>query len=358
MSTPDERPKRRPRTRLFRFFTLLFTLSWVFVILEIGQRFADNRRGLYDMTELTRWAREESLYKKSEDPVLLYERRPNHTSEGRKYTVDSGILRTEAVTREKPPGTFRVVVMGDSIAAALALDPEKNFAQLLEDRLPASPAVGGKKVEVLNFGMDGYRTAQEARLLEREAASYAPDFILVQYCLNDPGNSYTPTIFFVDPPKGPRSYFLEMLFRRLNLFGHDARDSEFVPVIGPDQEDAGYWYRLYEPDSKSWRSVTAGFDSISAQAKKLGAPALLVIFPLFLPSGWRNPDVEKYHQQVAGAAKKAGLETLDLLPVYEKHTVEEMREKADDIFHPGLPGHDVAAVAILQEMERILSAKK
>lgn len=351
--------RRRPRTRLFRFFTLLFVLSWVFLILEIGQRVADNRRGLYDMTELRRWAREESLYKKSEDPVLLYERRADHTTEGRRYTVASGILRTEPVTTEKPLDTYRVVVMGDSIAAALAQDPEKNFPQLLEDLLPASPVSGGKKVEVLNFGMDGYRTAQEARLLEREAARYAPDFIVVEYCLNDPGNSYTPTIFFVDPPPGPRSYFLEMLFRRLNIFGHDPRDSEFVPVIGPDQGDAGYWYRLYEPGSKSWLSVVAGFESIAAQAKKLRAPVLLVIFPLFLEPGWRDPTVEKYHQQVADAAKKAGLEVLDLLPVYEKRTVAELREVPGDIFHPNMVGHDLAARAILAEMEKLTgSAKK
>ena len=44
-----------------------------------------------------------------------------------------------------------------------------------------------------SFGTDNYTTLQEARLLETKAYRFDPDMIILRYCFNDTGNSYTPS---------------------------------------------------------------------------------------------------------------------------------------------------------------------
>jgi len=78
---------------------------------------------------------------------------------------------------------------------------------ILELRLSARS--GSPRVEVLNFGTDGYGTLREARLLETRASRFDPDLVIVAYCLNDPANSDTPTGWFLDG-KRPASYLVDL----------------------------------------------------------------------------------------------------------------------------------------------------
>ena len=44
----------------------------------------------------------------------------------------------------------------------------------MEKRLHDCPAVAGRNVEVLNFGVSGYSTAQELITLQRDVFAYSP----------------------------------------------------------------------------------------------------------------------------------------------------------------------------------------
>jgi len=56
---------------------------------------------------------------------------------------------------------------------------EQTFWSLLERRLEACPAFAGKHVEVLNFGVSGYGTAQELMTLRQKVWDYSPDIIVL-----------------------------------------------------------------------------------------------------------------------------------------------------------------------------------
>ncbi len=81
----------------------------------------------------------------------------------------------------KPPGTFRIAVLGDSYAEALNVPMEKAFWSVLERSLDRTPAVGGKRVEVLNFGVSGFGTAQELMALRSRAWRYDPDMVVLAF---------------------------------------------------------------------------------------------------------------------------------------------------------------------------------
>jgi hypothetical protein len=92
---------------------------------------------------------------------------------------------------DKPPGTFRVAVLGDSYTEALQVPLEKTFCTWVERQLAANPAFAGKQVEVLNFGCSGYGTTQEYLLLRERVWKFEPDLILLAFspCTNIRNNS-------------------------------------------------------------------------------------------------------------------------------------------------------------------------
>lgn len=77
---------------------------------------------------------------------------------------------------EKPPGSFRVVVLGDSSAAGVPYGVQYAFSAWLAERLAAElPDV---RVEVTNAAMPGYATRRLLMIAE-ELTAYAPDLVIV-----------------------------------------------------------------------------------------------------------------------------------------------------------------------------------
>ena len=84
---------------------------------------------------------------------------------------------------EKAPGTFRILVLGDSVTFGHGATYETSYPYLLEQRLRSwNPQV---KWEVWNLGVPGYNTAQELAYLHEVGERYAPDLVVVGFFLND-----------------------------------------------------------------------------------------------------------------------------------------------------------------------------
>lgn len=106
--------------------------------------------------------------------------------EGAAYVkINSAGLRDREHTKQKAANAFRIAVLGDSFAEARQVPIEDTFWAILEKTLQGCPGVAGKQVEVINFGVAGYGTAQELITLRREAWDYSPDLILL---VVTPGN--------------------------------------------------------------------------------------------------------------------------------------------------------------------------
>jgi hypothetical protein len=83
--------------------------------------------------------------------------------------------------KQKPANTFRIAVLGDSFTEALQVPMEKNFSSVLQQQLQGCAPLNGKRVEVLNFGVHGYGTAQELQMLRHYAWDYSPDLVLLAF---------------------------------------------------------------------------------------------------------------------------------------------------------------------------------
>jgi hypothetical protein len=90
-------------------------------------------------------------------------------------------LRDREHQETKPPGTFRIAVLGDSYAEAFQVPIERTFWWILQDELSRDPRFASLKFEVINFGVSGYGTAQELQTLRHRVWAYSPDLILLAF---------------------------------------------------------------------------------------------------------------------------------------------------------------------------------
>lgn len=104
------------------------------------------------------------------------------TNEGRGFVrVNAAGMRDRDHALDKPEGVYRIAVLGDSYAEARQVAAGETFWALLPGRLERCGFQPGKRVEVLNFGVSGYGTAQEYLLLESTAIRYRPDLVVLQF---------------------------------------------------------------------------------------------------------------------------------------------------------------------------------
>ena len=113
------------------------------------------------------------------DPYTGYRHKPDTTG---MYQADmparanSQGNRDEPVAIPKPPGVFRILLIGDSFTVGANVQEAEAYGQVLE-RLLNQP--GGRKIEVVNTGVGGWNPFQYAQFLEHYGPQYEPDLILV-----------------------------------------------------------------------------------------------------------------------------------------------------------------------------------
>lgn len=109
------------------------------------------------------------------------------TQEDREFLVPVEInhegLRDTEHPYAKPPGVFRILVLGDSFVEAMHVPLTSTFPHQLEQQLNANN--NGVRVETISAGVSGYGTASELLWFEREGKRYQPDLVLLAFY---PGN--------------------------------------------------------------------------------------------------------------------------------------------------------------------------
>jgi hypothetical protein len=106
----------------------------------------------------------------------------HYQREGESYVhINSDGQRDREHAKTKPPDTVRIAVLGDSFAEAMHVPIEQTFWSLLERKLEECDAFPGKHVEVMNFGVSGYGTAQELMTLRQKVWDYSPDIVVLAF---------------------------------------------------------------------------------------------------------------------------------------------------------------------------------
>ena len=246
----------------------------------------------------------------------------------------------------RPPGTFRIVAVGDSLTEQWDCPGYANYTSYLEELLlerSASP-----RFEVLPLGIGGYNTWQERHFFERYLNRLETDLLLLQYCANDgdvmslrarkpgamvPDNEW-PSFEIVGErfgrPDFARGAIGPFHSRLLWLLRHGLGPSDalhgYSQVKGnEEQREALIWFRD------------------RAAARKI--PMLVVIFPL-LDDGYAQPE----SRYIEALLTELGIDYLDAYPTLARHG--PLARLARDLYHPTNEGHRHVARAILDRLEK------
>lgn len=208
-------------------------------------------------------------------------------------------------TLAKPPGTLRIVVLGDSMLAGLQVPLERTLARQLETRLDHARR-GGSPIEVVNCATDGYGTAQAWLMFHERCRAYQPDLVLLGFfAFNDVLDNYWGARSLNHPlaRKCGRPYFelrdgrltpvqdalpgvgpgalagVDPLLRRSYLYQLLAPPQEYGDE-GPKFRDHDVFLRDYSPEQEAaWQVTEALLLALGEDVRKSGGHFGVLVVP-------------------------------------------------------------------------------
>ena len=133
---------------------------------------------------------------------LGYRQRANavlHYQNGTRATANAESYRGPIVARTKPPGTFRVILLGESTTHGWGVNDDETIDAYLREILRTAPATAGRTVEVVNLAYDGYDSYQLYERLKSDGIPREPDLIIVNAGINEVRSATLPGLVERDP---------------------------------------------------------------------------------------------------------------------------------------------------------------
>lgn len=121
---------------------------------------------------------------------LQFELKPNVNQMlfGHAFTTNAQGMRDRSYPKEKPPGVFRIAVLGSSMDMGWGIGTGDTYVNLLEDWLNAqaeSRGSAGRQFEVLNFAVAAYSPLQRLEAFRRKAKEFRPDMVIYSATMLD-----------------------------------------------------------------------------------------------------------------------------------------------------------------------------
>jgi len=280
------------------------------------------------------------------------------------YRINSDGFRDRLYARPKPPGTHRIIVLGDSIAFGYGVAEDEAFPAVLEALLRARSST---RTEVLNFGVNGYNPYNEAALLAHLAPEYEPDLVLVQFCVNDLNDptlhfdastvqvlSEIPELAFPSPhsriPGPPVRPGVRDMCGKIALCARSRKlfESRAQAAADPRTQTATFAPHDRPENRTEWRWLRDRYREMARTAAANGARFAVVVFPYQNQLGRQTRKTGQ--PEIARIAAQEGWEVADLLAAFRTAAAPNSEPLFLDLWHPTSAGHRIAAEAIAHEL--------
>jgi lysophospholipase L1-like esterase len=285
------------------------------------------------------------------DPYLPYKPKPftvAHGKRGGEFRHNSLGFRDVEHVREKPPGVFRILGLGDSFTYG-ALSPfEKTYLYRLEEELNRRPG-NHPRVEIIKAGVSRYYPEPERILLEHYGAPFSPDLILVGFLPND----VLDTSAGMGAVRADRSgVLLTKEAAELGDFGyaiyrksHLARLILWVWGVARAKMSGSHADEVYQANGfheRDWKTIEEEYSRMVSIADRLHARLVIVHIPHRGP--WRKKH-EYPAKRLGEWASRNHAGFVDALPDMKRASGREPLYWADD-GHCTPAGYGVIAAAI------------
>lgn len=294
------------------------------------------------------------------DAVLGWVIKPNLNMDGVR-TNSAGIRSDREFSRERVPGTPRILFVGDSYTFGDGIANEYTFQTVLEETYL-------RGWEVLNLGVSGYGPDQALLRYETAGTAYRPDVVVFGFYPRGFFRLFSRFRFYAKP------CFVLDESGRLKL--------ENVPVISPDKLYGAYVAgrrriggrhysylaemirsrasrtlerkRIGDRGDESWRLMTKILARFREQAVKDGAHPLLLIFPV-RPDHYEDTVYEDLDLLAQEEARRLGMPCLSMTGPFLSRFDQSPREPLfrDQAVggHLSVQGHRLVAELVYKSLQ-------
>ncbi|MCG8409368.1 MAG: SGNH/GDSL hydrolase family protein [Phycisphaerales bacterium] len=284
--------------------------------------------------------------------------------------INSVGFRGPEVPRKKASDEIRVLFLGDSVTFGFSLTWEDTFiartAKKLRDRRP------DLNITLMNGGVGGYTTWQSLDLFKDEGVRVEPDFVVLNYCMNDMVDLiYLEEASIVGNPirfSFPNSSHWSGIVRAIQSTYVQQRDKatrdQLVwatrdPFGGPDPQLRSEADLFREPPPESvaaaWRLSIRHLEALNALCEEKGLSWILMYCPLAEQLGsdavYRQPE-----KLLRRWSLERGMPYLDLTRAFEAEMTSSGCSPDAllmDSIHPTARGSDIIADEVIRMMMKM-----
>jgi len=256
------------------------------------------------------------------------------------FAENSPSPRDSDYTPEKGANVFRIVVLGDSFTYGEKLQVDDTFPKRLERFLNLN--LHQPKIEVINYGVPGFSTRQEALAARNVIKTYRPDLLILQITLNDPElwpksanrrfSEESGALTLNDPIFKQWKSLGFVLTRLHNTATHSAYKN--------------YFFDLFD-NPKTWQNFRAGLDDLKKVAERAQLPIVAITFPLFSHPLTSDYPFTRIHQKISEQLAARNIPALDLFEAFKNIPHERLQVEPGRDRHPNEIANRIAAETIL-----------
>ncbi len=309
------------------------------------------------------------------DSPIIYGLNPEHPG------ISSQGLYDDEVSIPKPEGTYRILVLGDSVSFGPKVSRDKNFPNHLEYLLRKQ----FRLAEVINSGVSGYTAYNELQYYLTKGREFEPDIVIVAFCMNDvvnprrhwfltktkivnipkqaiPNHNYDQKLKtrkpynFLEKKKSLLEYsrlYIALKKRVKRPFLKKIRSEIPTFITGEDTLSIEV---LLDETSPEWRWLTSIYNRLHSAVQADQATLIVAILPLAYQLDEKYPFFPQ--NQIAEYCRQNAILCIDLLPSFKQYPQEDIfllnNSGYYDIWHLKEFGHKLCAKEIL----RFLHEKK
>jgi hypothetical protein len=238
------------------------------------------------------------------------------------YRWNSRGCRSQEYPIPAAPGTFRILVLGDSHAMGHGVHAEDVFSAVMEAdlRQRAAEARDPTRFEVVNCAVPGYSTREERLYYQARARAYRPDLVLLVMVADDDRRSADDLVPEVARPPARWEHLLSTAYLLRSI--------------------------LHEPPDPDFTEATAELKILRELTYADGSELALVVF-----TNGTGPAWNELWQGASAAAEALGVPILDLRDRLASGGSDDLRVHPID-GHSNEVAHRVAGEAIRVWAER------
>jgi lysophospholipase L1-like esterase len=285
------------------------------------------------------------------DPELFWKLRPQLAVAGESTFIrtNSSGFRSGETPRDKPPGTCRLLLIGDSVTFGYGVPESVTFAarlrKRLADRFPDRP------IDVVNAGVPGYSSQQGFLLLRRIIGKLKPDVVVASFGFNDARDMFASDAEVL--AVGRSTLALRRVLHRFRLYR--LLRSWFVPAPRTLPSGRAPVARV------SPAEYAANLRALADLSERAGATIIFLAPPFQLPT--QHPygprwftlahPLARYRRQMELVGAEVGAELVRVPDLTEESAPENARFFLDAA-HPNADGHALVADSLVAVLGRVL----